>query len=612
MKAPVLFLTFANDPDSHLALLKRERKNITRSLRELDDKNQVKVVTESGTTIEDIFEVFHAYEDQVTIFHFGGHAGGTHLRLENDGSGTTNAQATGLSEFLGQQTALRLVFLNGCATGPQVSLLLKNGVKVIIATSSKIEDQMATEFAEQFYYALANHASIQKSFDTATSFIRAKYASHSEIEVHRGLSIWGANEDKSSDLPWGLFVADGADASLNWSIPQSSQIEKTIRGRMAYEDRLDVNDLLIDTICEDLALYSKDLDYELNKENLVIASIIREIVDCFPLPIGEQLRKLFTRSNNPSNPDDMELFTELRLEQIYQTHRATAQFIAFILLSQLWDAKHENPDLEIEEDHIVAFNSFFAMSEDNFREFDYFTLSKSITDIFDEHNIPYFLEELRQIKINSEPNGALSTSINFLEAVNKNLLGNQIEPAELQNICLQAEEALGQVLKTVAFLAKYKLATIKNIEIIKRRHEEANYRHNHIELNRAITIAGTKITEIGEVFSNFTDNKSVLFLKTRENKISAYLSLSPFVIDLNALDNEHSSKLYLFSFQRQNDYCYQFLNNYKDDLLTINDTFYKTVKDEFEKFKANIHGISFTSQSMKKSPGGSRFKRKRQ
>ncbi|RLD22349.1 MAG: hypothetical protein DRI69_01445 [Bacteroidetes bacterium] len=606
-----MFLTFANDPDNHLALLKRERKNIMRSLREHDDSRHIKVVTESGTTIEDIFEIFHAYENQVAIFHYGGHAGGSHLRLEDDGSGTADAQIVGLAKFLGQQESLKLAFLNGCATGPQVSTLLENGVKAVIATSSKIQDQMATEFAEQFYFALSNFASIQKSFDTATAFISAKYSSHPPIDIHRGLSTWGEAEDPEEGLPWGLFVAKGAEDSLQWTLPQASQIEKTIRGRMAYEQRMEVNDLLIDTVCEELALYSKDLDYELNKENLVIASIIREIVDSFPLPIGEQLRKLFTRSNNPSEPDEMELFTETRLRQIYQTHRATAQFIAFILLSQLWDAKYENPELQIDEDHVVVFNSFFAISEENFGRFDYFALTKVITDIFDAHHISYFLEELKEIKVNPDSNSELSNAIQFLEAANKDLLNNKINSDDLENICLQAEEALGHVLRTVAFMAKYKLATIKNIEIIKRRHEEANYRHSHIELNRAITIAGTKITEIGEVFKNFTDNKSVLFLKTHENNIISYLSLSPFIIDLNALDNEHSSKLYLFSYQKKADYYYQFLNNYKDDLLVINDSAYKRIKDEFEKFKANIHGNAYAPQKAQTPARGSRFSRKR-
>ena len=239
-----------------------------------------------------------------------GHAGDDHLRLEDAGSGSSDASAMGLAPFLGQQDSLQLVFLNGCATGPQVDMLLENGVKVVIATATKIQDQMATEFAEQFYYALANYATIKRAFDTATTFVRTKYQQHAPIEVFRGGRKGRTSPESSNELPWGLFVADGAEENLEWTLPQTSQIEKTIRGRMAYEERLEVNDLLIDTVCEDLALYSKDLDYELSKEALDIPRIILKIVDCFPLPIGEQLRKLFTSSDDPSKPDDMELFTE--------------------------------------------------------------------------------------------------------------------------------------------------------------------------------------------------------------------------------------------------------------------------------------------------------------
>jgi CHAT domain-containing protein len=107
---------------------------------------------------------------QVQIFHYGGHANGSALQLEQGAGNAQVASSTGLAQLLGQQTELKLVFLNGCATQGQVELLLKSGVKAVIATSVPINDMMAVEFAEQFYQSLTNQASIAHSFTTARAF----------------------------------------------------------------------------------------------------------------------------------------------------------------------------------------------------------------------------------------------------------------------------------------------------------------------------------------------------------------------------------------------------------------------------------------------------------
>ena len=609
MKPPVIFLTFANDRDEHLALLNRERKNIIRVLRKHDDEGLVKLITDASATLEDIFEVFREYEDQVTIFHYGGHATGSSLKLEADDGSSSSAQALGLAQFLGQQKSLKLVFLNGCATKPQVEVLLKHGVPAVIATATKIKDNMATEFAEQFYYSLANFTTVERAFALATAFVNAKYKDFGDISLHRDLSVWGEQPDAS--LPWGLYGSD-SDESLEWSLPKSIRGKAELRNRYNYETKNDVNDILIDLVCEALAEYSKDLDYELSKEQLVIPAIIREIVDCFPLPIGEQLRKLFTRSNDPSNPDEMELFTLPRLQQLYITYRATAQFISYILLAQLWDEKFKKPDIDFGDTRIVEFNSFFTISEETYNAFDYIALIRTITDIFDKHQLPYFIDELQQIKENVQSEHEVYDASVFMNNLYSDITSELIPPDKMEEVCLHAEEQLGIVLKGFAFLAKYKLATIKNIEIIKRRHETAQYRHNHIELNRAITIANTPIVEVGEVFNNFTDNKCVLFIKTKENEILDYLSLSPFIIDLNALNKEHSSKLYVFQYQSKGQYYFQFLNNIRDKKLIIDDENFKFIKEEFEKFKATLHGSVFEKKAVPVSKsGGSRFSRKK-
>ena len=206
----------------------------------------------------------------------------------------------------------------------------------------------------------------------------------------------------------------------------------------------------------------------------------------------------------------------------------------------------------------------------------------------------------------------IRTAHDFMDNIRIGLDQNSIPSDKVEELCLEAEEELGVVLRGVAFLAKYQLATIKNIELVKRRHETAQYRHIQIELKRAITVASTKITEDGKVFKNFTDNKSVLFLKTHQNEILGYLSLSPFIIDLNALDNQFSSKLYLFAYQSDSTYFFQFLNNYDDPKLEVDEKNYGSINLELEKFKANIYGNEYQAAA-KPAPArsGSRFSKRR-
>jgi len=65
------------------------------------------------------------------------------------------AQASGLAGYLGRQTGLVLVFLNGCCTEPQVRQVRQAGVKAVVATTAAIHDEVAAEFAKAFYAELA-------------------------------------------------------------------------------------------------------------------------------------------------------------------------------------------------------------------------------------------------------------------------------------------------------------------------------------------------------------------------------------------------------------------------------------------------------------------------
>lgn len=606
MPTPVIYLAFSNDRDDYLPNLRRERKHIERSLRPADQAGLIKLVMDDGASLEDIFETVRAYDQQIALFHFAGHAGGRQLQLETPELTGSGAHAAGLAELLGRQQSLQLVFLNGCSTLDQVNLLLDAGVPAVIATSAAVDDDRATEFAEQFYRSLAGHLSIERAFDVARSFLRAKHTDAPEVERHRGIKT-----TETTAPAWGLYTSENAAEVLNWALPQRTEKKQVLRNRFDYESRPDVNDILIDAVCEDLARYNPDLDYELNKVELDIPSIKREIADSFPLPIGEQLRKLMTRSNDPAHPDEMELFSTQRLAQLALTYRTTVQFICFTFLSQLWDEKYENANLKLDESQLFDLNGFFSLTRDNFHRFDYFQLTRTILHFFEAQRIPCFMDEFGQLPLDEGQNPELFEAHRYLHSIYLDLAERGAPRDDLEEQCMEAEHQLGLFLKTFAFLVQYKLATIKNIEIIKNRHEAAKYRHSQITLNKALTVATTGVTEVGVIFSNFTDSKCVLFLKTVDDEVQDYLSLSPFLLDKNALTNDFSSQLYLYSFREKDQYVFQFLNDPRNEFRLAPET-YPDIAGQFNRFRAEVFGYVFEPRAKPGKPDGrSRFFRKR-
>lgn len=611
MQTPVVYLAFSNNRDDYLPLVNRERKSLTRILHDKDEAGVVKVITEASATLEDIFEYFNRYRNRVVIFHYGGHASGRTLELETpDGSGRS-AGAAGLAALLGKEEELRLVFLNGCATQGQVATLLENGVKSVIATSVPVQDKMAVEFSEQFYNALSGNASVGSAFDIASSFIAAKYRNAEPLKIYRGINF--GHVGNNGKLCWGLYTQEGNEEILGWSFPHRPVQPLVIKNRFSYVEKPDVNDLLIEIVCDAVADNNPDLDYELRKEPINIPAIKREIVDSFPTPIGEQLRKLFIRADDSRQPDAMQGFTLARLRQITQTYQTTMQFLCFTMLSQLWDIKHSQPGMALEDGFIVDLNSFFAKRDGQAYVFDYSRLVRAISGFFDQQNIPYFIDEFKLLSQDGPHQADLNKAIYFLKETHGAILSGKLDDnQDVETRCKQGEEQLGILLRELAFLVKYKLATIKNIELIKRRHEKPRYRHNQILLNRALTVASTGgPSEVGQIFENFTDSKCVLFLKTKGEQVLDYLNLSPFIIDENALKNDYNTKLYLYAYSEKDNYFFQFLNNAKEAPITVNRQQHPEIKDQLDRFKAQFLGLEYQATAVPANETRRRFPRKR-
>lgn len=218
---PVIFLAFANDRDDRVRYLRNlpdEARRIRDILAQAKQAGLCDVVERSNASLQDILNVFQHpdYRNRIAIFHFGGHANGYQLLLESSTGKATVAYAEGLAAFLGHQTGLQLVFLNGCSTQQQAQGLLDHGVSTVIATARSINDQTAMDFAARFYQGLAGGAAIRTAYAEAVAAVQAATGGNTR-DLH-----W-EKEIETDRWPWDLYLRNGAEVVTQWNLPETVQ-----------------------------------------------------------------------------------------------------------------------------------------------------------------------------------------------------------------------------------------------------------------------------------------------------------------------------------------------------------------------------------------------------
>lgn len=566
MKLPVIFLAFANDQDKHLALLEEERKAITGHLIHLANEQYFQLFSESSATIADLSRYAAEFKDRVAIFHYGGHAGSSKIFLRDQA-----ANADGLAYLLSLQPNLQLVFLNGCSTRAQVDLLLSLGIPAVVATSVPIEDNAARDFADVFYKSLATRHSIEEAFKNASANYRLK--SGQGAEIFRGLDLTPGDEDT---LPWGLYAKKGKEESLDWKLPMQSASSFIVRGAgLHYQAGVTMNQKLIETIANAIAPYSEaiaDMVESAKRKGREpkLRDLRAAVIDSFPTPIGTHLRKLLL--SEEVNTD--------RLSKIVQVYNVAAEMLAFILLAQLWDEKYNSPKLNISDESFNVIKGFLELTPEDYASFSAISLIRSLADVLDANGITPFVTELSDLRKAYYADDVFQRACLFLEEMKRELAGT-IGADEIESFCVQAEDHLCAVFSKIGFSAKYTLATIKTIELLKKRHEPPNYRHNLVVLDK-ITAAFGVLDDI-LISSQFSENESVILLHDEE-EISPFLNLSPFIIDENALAGQQNSKIFFYRYAAKEGYNFLLIDNLKDTLV-INDNTYPVIKKQMDTFR---------------------------
>ncbi|MEO6166933.1 MAG: hypothetical protein ABIO46_08165, partial [Chitinophagales bacterium] len=217
------------------------------------------------------------------------------------------------------------------------------------------------------------------------------------------------------------------------------------------------------------------------------------IIRNFPWPIGVELRRLFSGS--------MRSLDRGRLDQLFKTIERTMQFLSFVMLAQLWEERLKK-NIELSNDFMLQFqNRINTLSLGN-----YSWLIRAICKAFAQSNTNHFI-----IEKNTSFNNKFLELLDFW-VPERNEIGHyqiNLTTDEIERRCVEYQEKLSLILQSIAFFVNYKLVTVRQINVLKKKHSKASFNHLMDLLNSSDSdFKGTEVQH-----KIFADSNAVLLLK---------------------------------------------------------------------------------------------------
>ena len=571
----ILFFTFANAPDRRLDSLQQEDDDIYRQLLPLASQSRFLICRDSFVTRENLAHYLTLYREQLSVFHYSGHADARLLETERGAS-----RVEGIVTLLKRCPNLKLVVLNGCCTEHQAKALLDAGVPVVIATHSAVRDDAAALFGAGFYQALAAGDNIAEAFEAALGSAQLEEGA---IKVQRSIGI-PAGQD--SDAPvWGRFSRSKLD--LEWRLPDTPDLSV---------NRHEPNRELIQALLEAFAPYdtaiAQMLEREKRGQNVSLLDKRAAVLRCPPHPISESLRKLLV----PSDTTALKFYDKPgpdRLRQICIAYAISIELFGFTMLAQLCEQllhSEGRQTMQLPDELTAPVRSFFSLPLSERPAFSFIPLIRALRQLLDRNNIPYFIEELGDIRSQLTPGTPFFEACEFLEMLNARLFyfGEMPVRPEADSLCVSAEKHLANFFRQLGFTARYTLTSVKKIHVFKNKYLQRNPRFRHQLVRLVLNIAG--LAEEDELLDRILDNDSVLILRSGES--SEFLNLSPFVIDENAFDdNAPMAKLHFFDRYEKAADTFAYRHVYKPDdkpLLVRDQKHFLMLKEQFDAFSKTL------------------------
>jgi len=263
--------------------------------------------------------------------------------------------------------------------------------------------------------------------------------------------------------------------------------------------------------------------------------------------------------------------TSRRLAFMAEAFQSSLRYLCFIQVAQLLKKK------DFAFHPTVA--DFLQMSEKEHLNFDYLNLLIISTEILEEH--PSFVEEIKPfVQELSNSNSDLYTAAMFLDDHRNDLMDGAVsaEGEVLEKLLDEYLSALIYWLRKLAFLARYRLISIKDINLKYRLGTSKNFVHSYGELHGIYTENYTDGEDYSafSVENVFTYNQSVILVKGSNidatlgnlDDPESYLSLSPLIIDQSVFAERpaQTPEIYYYIGQAAAGRCYRYAQ-YKNELV---------------------------------------------
>ena len=574
----LLFLTYSNSQQSPLPTLTEEDEQVYKMLSRREAERHFRLHRDSFSTIPKIAEFLTLFQDDIALFHYSGHAGRDQLLLSD-----AEANAAGIAQMLGRCPNLKLVVLNGCSTKGQVDSLIHAGIPVVIATSAPVNDRTATQFAISFYQAMADsHRDIGEAFKDAIGSAQIQSGHTLKVETKRGGFALDDNDQKAEEPLWGLYYRDESD--LEWKLPMAMYVPP-----VEYVP----NEKLVEKLIEALAPYDEEVRKIKQQEDLGVERSAGEkkkaILKCLPHPVSQQLRKLMSKEKGIEDHIFYDKPGSDRLRQIGHTYSTMIELLAFILLVDLWQTLEKKKDLQLQAADLATLLAFFIRQPGEKKPFDFVPLIRSIRQIMERNELPFFMKEFPQVSRNFNTDTPFVAACRFLEALRQRTADKAgLGEAEAVQLCPTAEEKLATAFGELGFLAAYSLSSVRNINVLKFRYPpDPMFNHKVIHLEQEFL----ELEERPEVMDKFMDAASVL-LQRKEGDTASFLNLSPFVIDESAFDEKAElAKLFFFERYEKGLDAQRYRHVYKpgDLPLVVRDQkHFKVLRAQFDAFSRSL------------------------
>ncbi|WP_413160318.1 CHASE2 domain-containing protein [Capilliphycus salinus ALCB114379] len=174
-----ILILSANPADTTRLRLDKEVREIKKTLKQSNQRDEFKVISVGAVQIDDLQQTLYDYRP--TIVHFSGHGSGNEGLILEDSTGRSVLVSEDALARLFQafQTEVECVLLNACYSQIQARAIHQN-IDCVVGMNQAIGDEAAIKFAVGFYRALGAGESYRNCFESGRTLIDLNALSESD------------------------------------------------------------------------------------------------------------------------------------------------------------------------------------------------------------------------------------------------------------------------------------------------------------------------------------------------------------------------------------------------------------------------------------------------